>query len=461
MRQIFNSTRHTLRHSAQAAALFSIMLLGACSSNNSGSSGSSSTSSTSSSTTSSTSSSTSSSSGATDYESADGINGGRLYSKFWAEETGFTLANSNLSEQSELDDISSHGDFYRCKQCHGWDRLGRDGGYSDRAPRTTRPNVANVDLATTSDMLTPQALFDAIQTGGARRELSDSVADYDPDTNSVVGDRMPNFGAILTDAQIWDIVKYLKEEANDTSELYTLTLGSGTYPNRERSFSEIGLDGDVANGNQVFADNCASCHGDYGTLIQVDGDYTVGAHVRAKPYEDQHKVKFGHLGSTMGAILADAEFDDIKDLLKALSDSDMYPDTVPNGVTLFENNCGGCHSANGMGGGSDRSDRTVTQINNAIANIGAMSGLSSLVPAEIAAIAEAIVSPPVVIDGAALFTDNCSACHTANGLGSGATDKTNATAQQITNAIANQPQMSSFSSLTSDEIDAIATAIAN
>jgi mono/diheme cytochrome c family protein len=269
------------------------------------------------------------------FETADGINGGRLYSKFWADETGFTVGNSNLRvqsdpralTQSQLDAISSRADFFRCKQCHGWDRLGREGGYSNRAPKTSRPNVADVNLQTFTEMSTIDEIFDAIKNGAVpRRDIDTDLSSYDPAVEPSIGDMMPDYSQILTDEQIWELVKYLKDESVDTSQLYDITLDAGVYPNRGRTFSNLGKDGDAANGNTIFASDCSGCHGSDGRTILVDGGaYTIGGHVRGKPYEDQHKVKFGHLGSIMGAVLADSPDSDVRDLFKALSDADTYP----------------------------------------------------------------------------------------------------------------------------------------
>ena len=271
----------------------------------------------------------------TNYPDNDGINGGRLYSKFWATETGFALANSNLQSQAELDAITSRSNFFRCKQCHGWDRLGREGGYSNRAPKTSRPNVADFNLAAFSTTATDQEMFDAIKTGSAtRRDISTDLGNYDPAVDPTIGDQMPNYAQILTDEQIWEMVTFLKVKSLDTTQLYDINLDNGVYPNRERSFTNLGLDGDSTNGDIVFVDNCAGCHGADGTAILVDGGtFTLGAHFRSKPYEDQHKVKFGHLGSSMGAILASAPLSDIKDLFKAFTDDIKYPDEqVLNGI---------------------------------------------------------------------------------------------------------------------------------
>ena len=53
------------------------------------------------------------------YDTADQANGGIMYDKFWAAESDFDQTNTHLAT------LSAKGDFFRCKQCHGWDGLGR------------------------------------------------------------------------------------------------------------------------------------------------------------------------------------------------------------------------------------------------------------------------------------------------------------------------------------------------
>jgi len=252
------------------------------------------------------------------YTNADGMNGGRLYDEFWASETGWNQSDTNLAI------YDSYSDFFRCKQCHGWDLLGSTGAYISRAPRTTRPNVSSLNLRSIAASKTPQELFDALTSSSGRRAISEDLSTYDPDTNSTIGDQMPNYGSIFTDEQIWDLVRFLKLEAIDISLLYDFQT-TGTYPTGSITYSNIGKDGNASVGDSLFAARCAACHGADGTEILVDGgSYTVGRHLREKPNEDQHKIKFGQLGSPMGSQVTDTG--KMKDLYKALTNQTQYPD---------------------------------------------------------------------------------------------------------------------------------------
>ncbi|OGC93696.1 MAG: hypothetical protein A2W25_06245 [candidate division Zixibacteria bacterium RBG_16_53_22] len=252
------------------------------------------------------------------YINADGMRGGRLYDEFWATETGWSQSDTNLAT------YDSHSDFFRCKQCHGWDLLGSTGAYISRAPRMTRPNVSSLNLRSIAASRTPQELFDALKRSNGRRAISADLSTYDPGTNPTIGDQMPDYGTIFTDEQIWDLVRFLKLDAIDISILYDFQT-TGTYPTGSITFSNIGEDGNASSGDSIFAAKCVGCHGADGAEFLVDGgSYTVGRHLREKPNEDQHKIKFGQLGSIMGSQVTDEN--EMKDLYRALTDQTRYPD---------------------------------------------------------------------------------------------------------------------------------------
>lgn len=250
------------------------------------------------------------------FNAADGYMGGKLYDEFWHEETGFNQNDPNTALYDQ------YSDFFRCIQCHGWDLLGREGGFAaDNAPSNSRPHVADRNLFEKAKTSGITDLFNAIKTGkdpAVRRSVSAELSSYNPETNSVVGDRMPNYGAILSDAQIWNLVKFLKAEAVDVKQLYDFTV-SGTYPDATVTFSNIGKDGNAAQGDAIYAEACGICHGNNG-MESIMG--SVGMHLRTLPHMDAFIYKFGILEMMDQTVLTTQQ---MKDLFKALSDEGKYP----------------------------------------------------------------------------------------------------------------------------------------
>lgn len=252
-----------------------------------------------------------------DFDRADGIKGGILYDKFWESEASYSKA----SDASLIAILGASSDFFRCKQCHGWDLLGSSGSYIGRGPRKSRPNVSSIDLASIAKTKSPKELFDAMKKSSGRRDITYNLSEYDPATNPTVGDQMPNYNQLLTDAEIWDIVKFLKNEALDVTQLYDATY-TGIYPNGKATFSNVGKDGNSVKGKAYYDTNCSGCHGRSGKFLYMES-MSLGQFLRSKPNETQHKVKFGQLGSAMGAFKT--TLIEMKDLYKAVADTTMFP----------------------------------------------------------------------------------------------------------------------------------------
>ena len=252
----------------------------------------------------------------TAYDNADFTLGGIMYDKFWSAAGGFNQADTNIAN------FNAFSNFFRCKQCHAWDYLGQGGSYIGRAPNTSRPRVANLNLYVWVQSKTPQEIFDALKTSVGRRDISYDLGTYDPNTNFTEGDKMPNLGQLLTDSQIWNITKYLKAAIFDVSQLYDAVY-SGTYPTGSASFSNVGRDGNSTSGGTYYSTECSSCHGPTGITITIEGN-TLGGYTRTKPYEVQQKVKYGHPDSPMPGDF-DVTLSQMKDLFKALSDTTAFP----------------------------------------------------------------------------------------------------------------------------------------
>jgi len=258
----------------------------------------------------------------TGYTIASGMNGGKIYKKFWAAEAGYTKLDTAI--------YNPHGDFFSCASCHGPDLMGREGQSINRAPGKTRPNVANLNLISFKNK-SASDVFKAIKNGSnpaLRRSPSADVSTYDPASNSATGDKMPNYGQILTDAQIWDLVKFLKTETIDVAQLCDRAVASGAYPAAQVTYANIGKDGNAQNGLTLYLEKCRDCHGDDGSQVYlVDPDapsaLSVGKHLRLKPYQDAYSCKFGFPD---GGMLADSlTIQQLKDLFKAITDAAQFP----------------------------------------------------------------------------------------------------------------------------------------
>lgn len=250
------------------------------------------------------------------YDNADAVKGGMMYDKFWRADAGFDQNNANIAT------LNAKGDFFRCKQCHAWDGLGNAGSYINRAAKTTRPHVTSINLYEMGQTESAQELFEELTKTAGRRGITTDLSTYDPITNATEGDKMPNLTEVLTDAQIWDLVKFLKEGMLDVSQLYDATI-TGTYPTGTFAISNVGKDGNAATGKTLFASKCASCHGADGTTIIVEA-MTIGQFTRNKANEVQHKVNYGIDGNKMPAF--NLTLAQMKDVYKALADVTAFPD---------------------------------------------------------------------------------------------------------------------------------------
>ena len=241
--------------------------------------------------------------------------GGAAYSKWW------TTGAGGVGTQPTT---TAGKDYYRCKACHAWDGLGNAGSYASRTGQSTgkatRPDVSSVNLRTTSAQ-TYQELYDMVAHAGAR-------------TIDAMDNTHPDFAAELTAAQVWNLVKFMREEWVAPSDLYDLEVSgqamhwdyTGATPvlmTPTLTYSKIGAKGVAANGDAIYAAKCASCHGADGTAHDIEGR-SLGEFAREKPNELWFKAKFGEDGTGMEPGLVTAT-SDLQDLYAALVNATNFP----------------------------------------------------------------------------------------------------------------------------------------
>jgi hypothetical protein len=245
-----------------------------------------------------------------EYVAADGIAGGSAYSKWWTTEAGGSGTQPVTAAPA---------DFYRCKACHAWDGLGNAASYANRTGQSTltpnRPDVSGVNLRSTVSKEAYQELFDLIRHVGSRR-----IDAFD--------NRHPDFAQNLTDDQVWDLVKFMREEWVAPNLLYDIVVsGPAMYVDYARSawlpthVFQRRRPGNEANGQ-------ACCRQETSATEQTERPdiegMSLGQFVRAKPNEAWFKAKFGNPGTGMDPGLVSG-LSDLQDLYRALANPVNYP----------------------------------------------------------------------------------------------------------------------------------------
>ena len=249
------------------------------------------------------------------YADADGILGGAAYIKWWTTDAGGSGTQPTTTAEA---------DFYRCKACHAWDGLGNAASYANRTGQSTlrasRPDVSSVNLRSTPANQTFQGLFDLVDHAGAR--------DIDARDNT-----HPDYSTRLTTDQVWNIVKFMREEWVAPNLLYDIEVtGPVMYVDRSVTppvvvaptitYSNVGALGDEAAGQTLYTSTCQACHGADGTAVDIGGR-SLGWYVREKPHESWFKAKFGEPGfMTPGLVTATP---DLQNLYAALANAANFP----------------------------------------------------------------------------------------------------------------------------------------
>ncbi|MEE9574122.1 MAG: c-type cytochrome, partial [Candidatus Neomarinimicrobiota bacterium] len=197
------------------------------------------------------------------FADADLKQGGQLFDKWW-KVNGGTEPTTDFDSYPSTSAKSS-GDTWRCKECHGWDYVGDEGRYSSGSHYTGIKGVWDIRNA---DM---EVVFDAIKGAGTDHDLSAVLSDYD----------------------IADLTKFVKEGLVDMS----LYINNGVAT------------GNADNGESLFNANCSSCHGLDGDAINFHGNenevQAVGWLANDNPQETLHKIRWGHPGTSMPSAVAD------------------------------------------------------------------------------------------------------------------------------------------------------------
>ena len=216
--------------------------------------------------------------------------GGRLYDNWWKEAGVDEPSGDQPIWADQTTNTRTGTDTWRCKECHGWDYKGADGAYASGSHFTGFAGVIGV-----ASSRSPAELLAAL----------DGTANADHDF-SVMGDEA-----------LGSLVVFLSEGLADV----------GPYINAE---TKAAIGGDAVNGQKLYENNCAACHGADGRSVNFgdeDEPEYVGTIAADNPWEFIHKVRLGQPGTPMPAAV-DSGWS-LQDVVDVLTFAQTLPTAAP------------------------------------------------------------------------------------------------------------------------------------
>ncbi len=189
--------------------------------------------------------------------------GGRIYDRWYAAIGRKPPIGTHPAWPPE-NTTSKGADTWRCKSCHGWDYLGRDGQYK------SGPNATGIR--------------------GVQRMRGRPVAEI----IAILEDKRHQFSDDIIPGNAKERLAMFISRGQHTVGLHFLPNGRPK--------------GDVVHGREVFQNTCAACHGFDGKArrlgLSADPAYQgepmyVGTKAQSGPVEVLHKIRNGHPGAVM------------------------------------------------------------------------------------------------------------------------------------------------------------------
>jgi thiosulfate dehydrogenase len=192
--------------------------------------------------------------------------GGRLYDKWWKVTGAPEPKGPHPAYPADGKYKGKGGTDWRCKECHGWDYLGKDGAYSKGSHFTGIKGIQG-------------------------------AADGDPaKIAATLRDRTHAFGGMLRDEDVRDLANFVAKGQVKMDQ----------YIDRATKKVKVG---DKARGAAIYNTVCANCHGRDGTLDEdgkplKDDAEPLGLVANDNPWETLHKIRNGQPGERMPALRA-------------------------------------------------------------------------------------------------------------------------------------------------------------
>jgi thiosulfate dehydrogenase len=230
------------------------------------------------------------------YPDTPEIHGGLLYDEWWPHLQVRVPEGDHPLWATQTTNTRTGPDTWRCKECHGWDYLGKDGVYGSGSHLTGFPGVYEARTKSTDEIV------------AALKGATNPDHDFSP---------------------------YMNDEA--LNQLAVFIQGLRDYRQYVDYSTLTPIGGDPANGKVLFdaEQGCQWCHGLDGAKVNF-GDLEepefVGTVAVDNPQEFMHKVIYGQPDSDprmVAAIEREWEVDQVLDIL-------AYAQTLPTGFGVEE-----------------------------------------------------------------------------------------------------------------------------
>jgi thiosulfate dehydrogenase len=214
--------------------------------------------------------------------------GGRLYDTWWAVAGTAKPDTAHPGYPAEGQYKGKGGADWRCKECHGWDYLGKDGAYGQGSHAT---GIVGIRAAEGKD---PGVIIEILK-------------------RPVHGFNM----SMLSEQDFQDLALFVSKGQVDMDQ----------YIDRA---SKTPKNADAGNGEPVFNTVCAKCHGKDG-LHDEEGDLIgddlepLGHVAKSNPWETLHKIRHGQPDENMPSLLVF----DVQIALDLLAYMQTLPEEVP------------------------------------------------------------------------------------------------------------------------------------
>lgn len=218
--------------------------------------------------------------------------GGLLYDNWRKVVDAEAPGNDHPLWATQSTNTRSGADTWRCKECHGWDYLGKDGAYGSGSHMTGFVGV-----------------YEAAQTKSVDELAAALKGATNPDHD---------FSSVLDDVAIADLATFLKEGTIDVRQYVDYDTKATRNANENH-------------GKELYGSACAACHGADGAQINFNDDAEpeyIGDIAAGNPQEFLHKVRAGQPGTPMpSGIELGWSMQDVVDVL-------AHAQTLPTGEEM-------------------------------------------------------------------------------------------------------------------------------